>query len=501
MKTLRYCICVFPLIWPLLLFGQTMQSFQSPEFGVYVPNSGAPTNSAPPYYQLPADAYPGGSTNWTAGVEGGITNRQTIYTNLTSTASAAQINTAILACPTNQVVFLNAGTYTLSDTLTLTSYMTLRGATNSTGVPTTILNFSNFGHWAVVNFGNIVYPVQATTDVPPFTNSITSTILPGMTNITLASSPTGLITNQILVIDQVADETNTFDYGPSPNSPSETPHDNPYCRGGTRAYTQFVKVTGIVGNTIYFWPPIYGTYWTNTLGPGVYYWTDAGNTVRWSGIENITLNRTANSSSQVISFSPAIDCWAKNVTTTTFGTSSMRLLGALFCEVDDCNMIGPVDDDSAGAYNIYATQLSACKFENDYAQSTPAFIAPATMSGCVIAYNYATNITYSTANYLPEVFNLSHGGHCYYNLVEGNVAPSLWADAYHGNSSHTLFYRNASLGWESSYYTSGLWCYNLDYHNDYETALGNILGTTNIQTSYISFTMSCGSGHCVFNLA
>ena len=78
-----------------------------------------------------------------------------------------------------------------------------------------------------------------------------------------------------------------------------------------------------------------------------------------------------------------------------------------------------MDDDSAGAYNIYATQLSACKFENDYAQSTPAFIAPATMSGCVIAYNYATNITYSTANYLPEVFNLSHDVPCRgYGLIK-----------------------------------------------------------------------------------
>src|SRR5882672_7377302 len=50
----------------------------------------------------------------TVGVEGGIPNVTTIYTTLPSSATLAQINSAIAACPSNQVVMLSAGTYTLN---------------------------------------------------------------------------------------------------------------------------------------------------------------------------------------------------------------------------------------------------------------------------------------------------------------------------------------------------------------------------------------------------
>ncbi len=54
-------------------------------------------------------------TDWSGvGVPGGIPNRTTIYTTLTSTATLTDINNAINNCPSNQVVFLSAGTYTLN---------------------------------------------------------------------------------------------------------------------------------------------------------------------------------------------------------------------------------------------------------------------------------------------------------------------------------------------------------------------------------------------------
>jgi hypothetical protein len=447
---------------------------------------------------LPSSRKPAG-IGWTGyvGVEGGIINRSTVYTNLTSTATSAQINSAISACPSNQVVFLNAGTYTLSDTLTLTSYVTLRGATNSSGVPATVLNFGSLGNWALLNIGNGAYPIQDGTSVPPYSNSVVSGLFPGSTSITLGSTPTALVVNQILVIDQVADEANTFDYGPSPNASGEVPHDNPYCRSGTRAYTQFVRVTGVNGSTVSFTPPIYGSYWTNTLAPGVYYWNN-GNTVGWAGVENVNVIRAAGGASNIIQFGPALDCWAYNVTMNGVGTSCVRFFGALFCELDHCALNGPADSIASGVYGVYLTQASACKIENNCLQNVPAFITPAAASGCVIAYNYATNIPYATAGYLDEVLNTSHGAHCYFNLVEGNYAPSLWADAYHGNSSHTLFVRNRVPGWEPGK-TSGVRCFNLDYHNDYETALGNIMGTAGIQTSYMSINSSCD--YCIFDLA
>jgi hypothetical protein len=84
------------------------------------------------------------ATDWTrAGVQGGIPQRATICATLSPGVSAAQISRAISSCPANQVVFLSAGTYELSEQITFgtRSNVTLRGA----GADQTILRFSGGG--------------------------------------------------------------------------------------------------------------------------------------------------------------------------------------------------------------------------------------------------------------------------------------------------------------------------------------------------------------------
>src|SRR2546427_10004045 len=57
---------------------------------------------------------PSRAIDWTkAGIPGGIPNRTTICAALNPGATISQINSAIASCPSDQVVFLNAGTYTL----------------------------------------------------------------------------------------------------------------------------------------------------------------------------------------------------------------------------------------------------------------------------------------------------------------------------------------------------------------------------------------------------
>ena len=84
--------------------------------------------------------------DWTghAGVPGGIPARATIHVTLNPGATAAQINQAIQNCPADQVVFLNAGTYTLSAPIDFNGKqrMTLRGA----GPGQTILRPGNLGY-------------------------------------------------------------------------------------------------------------------------------------------------------------------------------------------------------------------------------------------------------------------------------------------------------------------------------------------------------------------
>src|SRR5947199_6211709 len=95
-----------------------------------------------------------------AGVIGGIPNRTSICSTFNPGATAAQINSAIAACPSGQVVFLNAGTYNLTSGLIFNNKdnVTLRGA----GPNQTILNFTgNTGcggpEAAICFFGNSGY--------------------------------------------------------------------------------------------------------------------------------------------------------------------------------------------------------------------------------------------------------------------------------------------------------------------------------------------------------
>src|SRR5467141_4723197 len=72
---------------------------------------------------------PSRAIDWShAGIPGGIPNRATICASLDPGSTAAQIDAAIAACPPDQVVFLTAGTFTLSAGLNMKSDVTLRGA-------------------------------------------------------------------------------------------------------------------------------------------------------------------------------------------------------------------------------------------------------------------------------------------------------------------------------------------------------------------------------------
>ena len=58
---------------------------------------------------------PSRAIDWSkAGVEGGIPTRTTVYQTFNPGATADQINAAITACPSDQVVYLNEGTYRVS---------------------------------------------------------------------------------------------------------------------------------------------------------------------------------------------------------------------------------------------------------------------------------------------------------------------------------------------------------------------------------------------------
>src|SRR6267154_1543910 len=103
---------------------------------------------------------PSRAIDWSnAGVPGGIPNRSSICATLSPGATSSQINNAIASCPSGQVVFLNAGTYSLSAGINFNGHgnVTLRGS----GPGQTILQFTG-GNSCGGNGGDIcVIPATA----------------------------------------------------------------------------------------------------------------------------------------------------------------------------------------------------------------------------------------------------------------------------------------------------------------------------------------------------
>lgn len=423
--------------------------------------------------------------DWTqSGVPGGIPARTTIYTTLAAGSTSAQIQTAIDNCPDNQTVMLSAGTYSLSSGLQMDNdYMTLRGAIDADGEPTTIFNFqSGAGGWGLIDFSKTTYPTA-----PSNVRSITSGASQGSTSITLNSAPTGLAVGQIFSIDQIADDNLVWDNG--------TQGGDTWGRNGNRTLAQFVRVVSIAGSVVTFSPALYSPYWNASQTPEMYWWgTGTSQTVTMSGVENIKLNRNVSGGgSHNIAIGPADSCWVKNVWSTQCDSAHVRTGWVKNIEVRD-SYFTLHDSVASATYSVWFSYTSDSKIENNIMYNTPCAVGMMTTSGSFIGYNYGELFPYSVAVWLPECM-MTHGGHNHFNLWEGNYIPSFWKDFIHGNAAYDVYARNRVVGWETGK-TSSTRPINIEENQDYVTVVGNILGTNSYHTEYAT-----GSNTSIYGLS
>ena len=199
------------------------------------------------------------------GVDGGIPTRSTICATLTSSATAAQINTAISACPAGQVVYLGAGTYTLTSGITINKGITLRGA----GASSTILKYTGSGGYIITisNGGGIGSGVNITSGYTKDSASI------------VVSSASGLAEGGLIWIDQLNDGDLVTNVGAGGTCT--------WCgrSSGTRSMAQISEVTSVAGTTIGIDPVMHYTY-TASLDPEIAIVTSV---VSSAGIEDLKI--------------------------------------------------------------------------------------------------------------------------------------------------------------------------------------------------------------------
>src|SRR5437867_5248305 len=256
---------------------------------------------------------PSRAIDWShAGIPGGIPNRATICASLDPGSSAAQIDAAITACPADQVVFLSAGTFTLSAGLNMKSDVTLRGA----GANRTKLVFTGTTQ---CDRGPPPYPVICLKGSFSWAGGVensadwTTGYAKGVTVITLSNTANLRAGESFLILDQVddsADGGDIYNCGVANGCVSQGSDGMRTGPGGYRNQRQVVKVTGINGNQVTITPGIYMPNWRASQAPQAWWPTPV---MARAGIENMTIQPGDGASGTDIM--NAMECWITGVRT------------------------------------------------------------------------------------------------------------------------------------------------------------------------------------------
>ena len=396
---------------------------------------------APASTIIPADR----RIDWTyCGIPGGIPNRTTIYTTLNPGATAAQINSAIAACPSGQVVYLAAGTYTLTGMIDLddTYGVTVRGA----GAGQTIINSSVTGNIITTHETGFFSPL-----------GIASGYTKGSTSIVMSDTPTDFMIGHLMKVYQ-DDDTTLVMAKTGPGKNLNTIH----------------RITNKVGNTLTFTPPL---PYTLTAGLNPTATTMPAIRATLTGIENLTLNSTGGSCDRIINMVNSDRCWIKGVETHNSDSSFIFIWDSVQCEVRRCYihhaLNSPANPDGYGVY-LYGGSAFNLVEDNIFTEMFMGVLQ--TTSGCnAILYNYFWKMTAYSLNWQLQAMNSSHGAHPLMTLWEGNMAEQFQADGYHGSCSHQTLLRNWIHGLHPTN-TANRKIVDLDRGSYYFNIVGNILG-------------------------
>ncbi|MFZ0395772.1 MAG: hypothetical protein WCF17_14500 [Terracidiphilus sp.] len=369
---------------------------------------------------------PDRAIDWSAAGVGGIPPRATVCARLTATATVNNIDAALGACPAGQTVLLEAGTYSIAGTIHVPANVTLRGA----GADRTILNATGSGQ-AVIAMGN--------GDVASKPVVITGGATAGSAQIELYSAA-GVVPGTFLAIAEQNDPRFVTAAGSGGNC---NWCDGGWTRDGGMARGQIVAVTSVRGAIAGISPALYGAY---THGAVAVPFDMAAS---FAGVEDLQVRANNTGYETNFKLSMCAYCWIEGVESN-------------YADGDHVDVLWGFHDEIRSSYfsNAYRHAPGAHDSDVDLALKTTATLVENNImerlhdsvmlewgaAGNVIAYNYMMGEFDSGA---PNVVMGSidfHGAHPQFNLLEGNVLGSIYADSVWGSSSGTTAFRNWVVG-------------------------------------------------------
>ncbi len=419
------------------------------------------------------------------GVAGGIPARMTICSTLgvagqaptyAQSVTTSQITSAISSCTPGQTVYLNPGTYTLNQSVVMSSNVTLRGA----GPTQTILKATSpFGNYqGLIKFANCSWPYEYSAI------NVISGYTKGSTQIVVADASTISI-GDIIRIDELNDAS----------VPVSQVGDNGTCswcdphtaQNGSRIRMQILKVTNKVGNTLTVEIPL---YWTFSAGNNPQVWKPICTITSNAGVEDLQLWNASSGDNNSAFLWGTDSCWLKNVKTINAGQYGLYIYSYNYrTEIRQCELTGYVatTDDT---YTLIVNECSAVLVEDNISHDTGSSVIMGWgASGNVFAYNYAIN-THRTYNqtgwFWPDAWE--HSSHTGFNLYEGNVGTALAFDATWGSHSNNTVFRNryTSKNLDISYLSSvqGAVAFAAMAKSSSMNVIGNILGSSGWSNHY-----------------
>jgi len=399
----------------------------------------------------------------------GVSGQVPTYAQSTT---AANILSALQACTSGQTVYMNPGTYTMTQTLGPTggapwpNNVTLRGA----GASQTILKWSSgaglnncngIGPTAMCvtngDSGALQYSANVLTVSSGMTQGSTSAVLgsaPGGFSGSLSNLHVGSLIafNQL---DLTSDNgawymcgiiTNCSQQGSANawNSPS----------GTYRAQAQMVTVTNISGSTVTFTPAIYAPNWSSGLTP--YATFSSKVPAAGIGIENLQINTQALGDIQaMLEFMWATNSWVSNVAfinnDATSGGDARKHVEAFsdaHLTIKDSYFFG--SSPSSEAYGVdFGWGTSDSLAQNNICQHIATCTITEEAAGNVFGYNFAVDNFYTGGGSAPNWQQGDCYGHNdgdYYNLWEGHEGIMCVNDNIHGPHVAVTVFRSYLSG-------------------------------------------------------
>ncbi len=364
--------------------------------------------------------------DWSGAGVGAIPARPAACAKLAPPATVDQINAALAKCPAEQAVLLQPGTYTISGTIRIPSNVTLRGA----GADRTILSATGSGEAVIeLGHGGVSYLPRA----------ISGGAGGGSTRIELMSTE-GIVAGKYLGIAERNDPAYVTAAG---SGGSCNWCDGGWSHDGGMARGQIVVVTGVRGKSVTIAPGLYGAY---THNPVAVPFDMAEN---HAGVEDLQVRASNTGYHANFSLSLCAYCWIKGVESNYADGDHATVFWGYHDEIRDSyfskaylHVPGAHDSDVD-----LALKTSASLVENNIIERThDSVMLEWGAAGNVIAYNYMMGEFDSEA---PNVVMGSvdfHGAHPQFNLLEGNVLGSIYADSVWGSSSQTTAFRNWAVG-------------------------------------------------------